>query len=528
MITSHLRSPGEPGGVHPVVLDRRLRDLVVLGLSALVPAVLALAITVELRGGHLLLVLGSIFSILGVLCLIVTSRLEVSVAVLGVYLTMLNGPVKLYLGAHELTASIPDVLILAVCLGAVMRIIVRRERVRMPPLSGWVVAFVAVVAIEAFNPNTHGILHVLGGFRQQLQWVPFFFFGFLLVRSKRRFRQVFLIVGVAALANGLVAAYQTGLSPNQLASWGPGYRALIFPPAGSGRTFVSEGEARIRPPGLGSEAGFSGGVGVLALPFSLALLATASRWRRRSIAILLCLGAIVAIVTGLGRLQLIGAALGVVAFVALASAARQRVMRVVGALLVLLVLAVPTSLVLVSVLKKGTLSRYQDISLSSSSTVHKKNALSFIVPVLETTPFGLGLGTQGPVSNLGGKEASALGLYEGSSNETQLNLIANELGVPGLVMWVALSIYMMVFIALGMRRVRDPDLAIYLAAAFAPFFALFIEGTSGPLLNSTAAGPYFWFAIGIAAYWLAGPGRRSTFTTPEKSPFAPAEIAKAR
>jgi hypothetical protein len=481
-----------------------------------------MAITVELRGGHLPLVLGSIFSILAVIGLVVTTRLEVSVAVLGVYLTMLNGPVKLTLGAHELTASIPDILILAICLGAVMRIIVRRERVRMPPLSGWVVAFVSVVAIEAFSPNTHGILHILGGFRQQLQWIPFFFFGFLLVRSKRRFRQLFLIVGVAALANGLVSGYQTGLSPTQLAGWGPGYHALVYPAAGTGRTFVTEGEPHVRPPGLGSEAGFSGGVGVLALPFALALLATATHWRRRSVAILLCLGAIVAIVTGLGRLQLIGAGLGVVAFVALASVARQRVMRVVGALLVILLLTVPTSLLLTSVLKKGTFSRYQGIGLSSGSTLHKKNALTFIVPVLETAPFGLGLGTQGPISNLGGKQASALGLYEGSSGETQLNLIANELGVPGLAMWVALSLYMMAFIAIRMRRVRDPDLAICLAGAFAPFFALFIEGTSGPVLNSTAAGPYFWFAIGIAAYWLAGPGRSHSVTAPGKPLGAPA------
>jgi hypothetical protein len=528
MITSHMRLSPAPGGVHPVVLDRRLRDLVLLSLSALIPAALALAITVELRGGHLLLVLGSIVGVLGIVALIVSSRLEVTVALLGIYLEMLNGPIKLTVGTHELTTSIPNILILAVCLGAVMRIIVRRERVRMPPLSGWVLAFVGVVVIEAFNPNTHGILHIIGGFRQQLQYVPFFFFGYLLLRSNKRFRQFFLIVGVAALANGVVSAYQTGLSPTQLASWGPGYNALIFPKVGSGRTYGGEGEARVRPPALGSDAGAGGGVGVLALPFSLALLATSLSWRRRSVAVLVCLGAIVAIVTGLGRTQLIGAGLGVIAFVALASVARQRVMRVVGALLAILVLAVPTGLLLVSVLRKGTLNRYQNISLTSSSTtLHKANALSFVLPVLEVAPFGLGLGTEGPVSNFGGKEASALGLGEGTTAETQFNFIVNELGAPGLVVSVALSLYMMALIVFAMRRVRDPDLAIYLAAAFAPFFAVFIEGTTGPLSNSTSAGPYFWFAIGIAAYWLVGPGRRSRAMAPVRPLAAPAVTAKA-
>ena len=103
-----------------------------------------------------------------------------------------------------------------------MRLLARRERVKLPPLSGWVLAFVAIVVLEAFNPKTQGLLHALGGFRQELQWVPFFFFGYVLIRSKKRLRQLFIILGVIGLANGVVAAYQTSLSPAQLASWGPG------------------------------------------------------------------------------------------------------------------------------------------------------------------------------------------------------------------------------------------------------------------------------------------------------------------
>jgi hypothetical protein len=529
MTASHLRWSAAPGGVHPAVLDRRIRDLTRLGLAALIPAALALAITIELRGVSLLLILASIVGVLGIVALIVSSRIEITVALLAVYLGMLNGPIKLGFGGRELTAAIPNILVLAVCLGAVMRIVVRRERVRMPPLSGWVIAFTGIVLIEAFNPNTSGILHILGGFRQQLQWVPFFFFGYALMRSKKRFRQVFLIVGVAALANGVVSAYQTGLSPPQLASWGPGYQALIYPPnAGSGRTFSEEGEARVRPPALGSEAGAGGGVGVLAVPFALALLATASSWRRRSVAVLLCLGGVLAIATGLGRLQVIGAGIGVIVFVALASVDRQRVMRVVGALLAILILAVPTGLFVVSVLRKGTLQRYESINVTSSSTtLHKKNALSLVVPVLEAQPFGLGLGTEGPVGSFGGKNASVLGIGEGASPETQFNFITNELGAPGLVLWVVLSVYMMALVAFAMRRVRDPDLAIHLAAAFAPFYAIFIEGSSGPLSNSSSAGPYFWFAIGVAAYWFAGPGRASGLMAPVRSLTAPAVAAKA-
>jgi hypothetical protein len=78
--------------------------------------------------------------------------------------------------------------------------------------------------------------------------------------------------------------------------------------------------------------------------------------------------------------------------------------------------------------------------------------------------------------------------------------------------WVLLSIYVVVLIVRRLPTVRDSELSILLAGAFAPFVALVFIGFSGPTLTSTALGPIFWFAIGIAAYWLAGPGRhiRST------------------
>ncbi len=35
------------------------------------------------------------------------------------------------------------------------------------------------------------------------------------------------MLGVIALANGVVSAYQTRLTPAQLASWGPGYAERV-------------------------------------------------------------------------------------------------------------------------------------------------------------------------------------------------------------------------------------------------------------------------------------------------------------
>jgi hypothetical protein len=515
MTTPHLRLSGGAGAVHPVVLDRRIRDLALVGLAGIIPAVAALAITVALPSTSVFVVLGAIVAVLAIVTLIVHSRLEVTVGLLAVYLGLLDGPVKLGIGRSEATAAVRNVLILAICLGAVMRLLARRERVKLPPLSGWVVAFVAIVVVNAFNPKTHGILHVLGGFRQELQWVPFFFFGYVLMRSKKRLRQLFVIVGVIGLANGVVAAYQTGLSPSQLAGWGPGYRALVQPTTvgkkGSiARTYSSEGTARVRPLGLGADSGFSGGVGVIALPCCLALLAT-WRSRRRWIAAVLSLGALVAVATGLGRLQVIGAVLGVLAFAGLASLAGRKVSRALGAMLVVVALAIPLGALFVSAVGGGTFKRYESIAPGeAASTVpsHKSAAWENIPNFLSKAPLGVGLGTVGAAGGFGGK-VTELVEGHGVSAETQYNVVADELGAPGLIVWVALTLYVILLVSGGMRAVGDGELAIMLAGAFAPFVALALEGFSGPFITSTASGPYFWLAVGMAAYWFAGPGRKA-------------------
>ena len=512
-----LSGPGVPG--HPVVLDRRIRDVLLGGLAGVVlPAAVALGITIGFPHLSVLLVLAVIAGLIGVVALMKISRLEVTVAVLAIYLGLLDGPVKLGLGAHELTASVPDILIGAVCIGALLRMLMRRERVSMPPLSAWVLAFVGAVVLEAFNPKTAGILKVLGGFRQQLQWVPFFFFGYVLMRSKKRLRIFFIIAGVLAVANGIVASYQTGVSPTSLASWGPGYRQLYQPATVAGavstkhlaagaRVYDSEGEARARPVGLGSDSGFSGGVGDIALPFSLALLATwrlRKRWVAVASSVVFALGAVIGVAAGLGRLQVIGAALSAIIFVAFAALAG-RGRKAIVALATVGALLIPFGAVYLAVVKSGTFSRYASLQSTPTAELatHKASAYTLIPHQLVVAPFGVGLGTTGGVSGFGGLVENQIEGHAVSA-ETQYNLIVDELGAPGLVVWVALSFYFVALVARGLRTIRDGELAILLAAACAPFVTLIITGLSGPFEPSAAPGPYFWFAIGIAAYWFAG------------------------
>ncbi len=377
-------------------MTRRVEDVLRVGVAGLIATGIALAVAVETPKPNYLVLLGGAALGVAIVALIVNTRLEVSVAVLALYLGLLGGPVKLGIGGHEVGSAMRDVVIGAVSIGAIIRLLAKREPLRLPPLFGWVLAFVAIVAIQAFNPATDGFLHIVGGLRQQLEWVPFFFFGYLVMRSKGRFRRMFIILGVLAVANGAVATYQTRISPAALASWGPGYRELVFGGAEglSARTYRNaEGESRARPPALGTDAGFGGGVGVLAVSGAVALFAMA-RGRRRWTALLLFLGALVAVVTGLGRIEVVGAVIAMITFALLSATSGGRMARPIIALVAILALALPFGVLFVSAEGSGTFNRYTSIAPENVSSVKdtKTSSLTHIPARIEAAPFGLGLG----------------------------------------------------------------------------------------------------------------------------------------
>jgi hypothetical protein len=498
-----------PGGArtHPVVRRRRLEDVLVVSITALIAIAVALGVATAVPKPNLLITLGLLLGALGLLTLMVNSRLEVTVTILAVYLGCLDGPIKGFSGGGNLVAVLRNVLIAAVCAGALIRILTRREGVKLPPLSGWVIAFTALVLVEALNPNTNGTLKILGGFRQQLEWIPFFFFGYALIRSKGRLRKLFVVLSLIALANGIVSAYQTRLTPHQLASWGPGYAERVLGTGGaSGTTYFSEGEGHVRPLALGSDIGFGGSVGVIALPGTLALLATA-RWRRRWLIPLLCMGALLAVATSLSRTAILGSIVTLLSFGVFSLSAGRQVIRPLAAMMVVLVLAVVLVTVLSSTEGSSAFSRYTSIApeqVGTTAPSYKEISLKQIPNDIANDPFGFGLGTSGAASGFGGHTKVQLEGH-GFSSETQYNFVMNELGLPGLILWVSFTIMLLSLAATRLRQIHDIETRIDLAAVFSVIAGLTFMGFAGAFMAGQGAGPFFWFAAGIVAYWLAGP-----------------------
>jgi hypothetical protein len=495
-----------PGRSHPVVTGRRRRELGIELLAVGVPIVLAFAIAVAVPQPNFFLTIGLVAGTLGLVALAASTRYEVTLTLLVLYLGLVDGVVKLETN-NQMISSLRDLMIAAICIGVVVRMLVRRDTVRLPPLSGWVVAFVVLTVIEAANPNTLGVMKVVGGFRQQLEWIPFFFVGYLLMRSKDRFRKFFLLLGVIALANGLVSAYQTQLTPQQLSTWGPGYAERISGTGSvSGRVYTdTSGTEHVRPPALGSDLGFGGFVGVLALPGLLALLAI-GRPRGRWLALVLCLGALLAVATSLQRTAVLGAVFAAVAFAALSASAGRRVVRVLTSLLLVGALAFATASVLAPKAGEGVFSRYSTITptkAADTSVNYRENTLAEIPDVIAKYPFGAGLSIAGAGATFGGSSGVTVNGHKASA-ESQYNYVALELGLPGLILWISMSVAVIALVVRRLRHVGDVELRLSIAAVFAGFIAFTIMGFVGATMSNLPFGPFFWFALGVAAYWLGG------------------------
>jgi hypothetical protein len=501
-----------------------VHDLVVTLITGALALLVALAITIETPNPNPALIFGLLIGVLAVIALIASTRYELTLTLVVLYIGLLDGPIKL-LSASQYASAIRDVLIFAIVIGMVARMGVKGERLTMPPLSGWVVLFVCAVLIEALNPGTSGALKVLGGFRQQLEWVPFFFFGYLLMRSKRNFRRLFLILGVIALANGLVGAYQSRLSPAALGSWGPGYNSRINGSNGlTGRTYSSEGVARPRPPALGSDSGFGGSVGVLALPGLLALLSVARVRRRRWVTMLLLAGALLGIATAASRSSIVIAAVALLGYALLSLLAGLKVGRPLLAMLAVAVVGVGVGAVLISADGSGIFARQETLSSASTESGEAATKVDHFTQLpndIAGAPFGVGLGTGGSAGGFGGKQKVQI---EGgsASKEGALNLVVLETGAIGLFLWVGLTISVILLVLRRLRLVEDVELRTYLVAVFAAFLAFTADGFAGPTLAVSPSGTFLWFAPGIAAYWLATRAHTRASTAPRPPVGVPA------
>ena len=436
-----------------------------------------------------------------------SERYEWSLALLMVYLGLADGYLKLKTGSSHVTL-IRDMLLYALVAGALIRVAMRREAIRWPPLSGWVFAWLIVVAVQLFNAGNGTVAHSLASVRPHAEWVPLFFLAYYVMRSRDRIRRFLLLLLAVAAINGVVGLVQVGLTPEQLSGWGPGYqRAINGEGEGEGgvsaRTFAdSEGNTRVRPFALGSDFGFGGIVGLIAVPAALGLLALSRRPGTRAITALLSIGVVLAVATSEARTAVLGAFIAAFAYAGLTVTSRAG-LRSVLALGLAVVVALVTASVLSSGSEKGSFDRYESISSPSkavSTAIDYRKETFGLIPTYATAfPLGHGIGSAGPAASVpGGPNSSGL------TAESEPTYLLIELGIPGLIVMLGFNLTLFYVIVTRIRRIKDRELRILLTALAAPLFAIFASWWVGVATAGVPAAPYLWFAAGTLSFWLLG------------------------
>ena len=430
-------------------------------------------------------------------------RVDQTLAVVALYLGLLDGYAKLRTGSSTITL-VRDALLFAIAAGALLRAVATRQRLVLPPLGGLVLAFVTVVLVELANPASRGLTASLAGARQHLEFVPLFFLGYAFVRTESQIRKALIVLVICAAAGGVVSYIQSRLSPDQLAAWGAGYAERIYGTGlftGAGRVaFLGSGDIRVatvRPFGLGSEIGSGAFAAALAFPGLIALLMVA-RGRLRWALVVMSVGISLAVATSGSRGALITVFVSLAAFGMLAAASKNALKVAVG--LTLGVTLIYTAFVALGPTNQAA-QRAQSITptniVSTFST--DRGASVGLFPVLAADhPLGIGLGTVGPAASVG-QTAATPGAYNA---ETEWNFLVLEVGIAGVLAYVALLLRLMWLAMARIRPIAEPALRLDLAALAAPIFGLFVAGFGGPTSASVPGAPYLWLVSGVLAYHL--------------------------
>lgn len=467
-----------------------------LGIGALATGTwVALYLTTKTSHGAGMWSVGVVVAVLAMGWMFTTRRVELALSIAVAYIGLLDGFLRLKTGSSTLTVA-RDAFLYSVALGMLVRAIVRRERFRWPPLTVWVVGWTAFVLVQLANPNSGPTMHRLVSLRQDLEFVPLFFLGYAVVRTKKRLQTLLILLLAIGGVNGAVGLYQSTLSPGQLAAWGPGYSNLLNPkgPLAAPTTAVgANGKPIVRPPALGGDMGFAGALGMTVLPAGIALLLI----RRRNNAQRLLIGGLV-ILTTLGvmtsesRSAVLSAVVGLLAFTAMLAASREGKKVMVG----LLVFGAVLGAALAGV-SSGSLSRYDSISPDKvTATVSSARNTDLIPTYMSRFPFGAGLGASGPAFGQSGNAMNTV------SGESQFTFLIGEVGIPGLLLFLAFQGRVLGGSVRRLRRVRDSETRILLAAIIAPLFAYVANWYVGTSTTSPPNAPFMWGAIGILSFWL--------------------------
>ncbi|MGI8622847.1 MAG: hypothetical protein ACR2NB_05015 [Solirubrobacteraceae bacterium] len=453
--------------------------------------------------------------LVGSLTLVATRRFGVALALYVLYLGTLDSYLKLAVTGTAVTV-LRTVLLSVIAAASILVVSTNRRAVNVPQGTLIIVGLVLIALVQIANPGNPNLIKPIGSLRQEIEFVPLFFLAYATVRREADLQTLMLLLLGVSVANGLANLVQFNISITQFADWGPGYRDRIYGVGGQAAKIFTDagGTGRVRPFGLGADAGSGGAIGLLGAPAAVALIlrprATgfASAALIRGVAIAAVPGVVLAVVLSQTRAVIIATALAL-SVQALLTARRQ---------LLPLILVGGVSLILGAVvlgqLTQGSgaqkLSRYSSITpgkLLSTAQEERGSSLALASTYADRYPFGAGLGGVGPSTGFHG----AVRPTEKLNGETQFNVLILDVGVPGLLLVLAFA-RMVLARFRAIVRIENPSVQAQLAALAGGFAAVVVQFFSSSPLTTVPGAPFFWGAGGVLIYWLAPKTRRRSST----------------
>ncbi|MEA2157518.1 MAG: hypothetical protein QOE11_3658 [Solirubrobacteraceae bacterium] len=441
------------------------------------------------------------------------------------YLLLVDGFLRLKTGHKNLTVLRDVFPALVLLVGLAHMATSPGTRLWRFPMAGLVLAWVLCTVVQLWNPSTTGVFRGAQALKPHLEFVPFFFAAAVALTTRRRLTTLMLVIVCAGAVNGAVSLYQSQLTPEQMSSWGPGYKTLITDD--NPRAFAdNSGVERVRPPALGSDAGFGGILGMLALPCALGLALVEAR-TRRWLAVATVPLLLTAVVASQTRAGVVAAAVASLAFLLILSLRRGGFRVLVTAALIGLA-AIYAGNELVS--GRVTTDRYSTIApadLVGTYSSARGGGLALVGKIAAKYPLGAGLGTGGPATHSG----SSLNAGKVSA-ETEFNYVTAETGVIGLLVMALLFLTTAGRSLRLARRPLDRALAPLFCAIFAGISGMILLWFAGPVTSAPPISALFWIYAGITAAWVhrsrrAGSAGHAAWAPTSQREPAPVQRARA-
>lgn len=406
------------------------------------------------------------------------------------YILLLDGFLRLKTGNTSLTI-VRDVLPVALLIFLTTHAAVKGRRWPRVPMRTLAAAWVMLVVVQLANPNTLELARGAAAARPHLEFLTFFFIAAATLTTMRRLETFLLVLVCCAAANGVVSLYQSSLTPAQLGTWGPGYQRLFVQQVNARVAIDAAGEKTVRPSALGSDTGFGGVLGMLALPAALAIVIVGRGWRRSVAGATIPL-IIVAVLTSQTRAAVAATAIAVLAFALLSCLGnRGRMLYPLG------LIAIVAAFVGNGVLDGSIdLERYSSITPTNIAGTFGQDrgaSVGLVDDYITRYPFGAGIGSAGPGASVG-SSANASKV----SGENEFAYLLVETGVAGmLVMLLIFGSTMRRGLQL-LRRSTGNSRAL-LSAALAALIGICTLWLATPVTANAPASPVFWTLAGCFA-----------------------------